>query len=93
MNHLFLNLKKDIRSHGADYLILVASGLVFLLLLKLLQGQRLFSFLTTVAFVGSYIFWAIFHHSKEEVQELKIVLEYVLIGFTVLLFIGLIFFT
>lgn len=92
MSHFIYNLKKELRHHGLDYLLLALTGIVFLSLLKLFQGQRLLSFLATFSFVISYIFWAIYHHNKQEIREFKNVLEYVLIGITVLLFIGLIFY-
>lgn len=92
MNHFIRNLKKEFHHHGLDYLLLTATGVIFLCILKIFQGQKLLSFLTTVSFVIAYIFWAIYHHNKQEIREFKNVLEYVLIGITVLLFIGLIFY-
>jgi len=74
-----------------DYSIFLASGVIFLFLLKVFQGQRIASFLIAALFIGFYVFWAIYHHSKEEVKEFKNVLEYVLIGGTILILISAVF--
>ena len=83
-------MKKQ-KTHVVDYIMLVASGVIFLLLLWVVRGQKILSLITTIIFVAFYVFWAIYHHSREEVREFKNVLEYVLIGGTILVLISIIF--
>lgn len=74
-----------------DYLILLAAGILFLIALRIFVGERFKSLLAIIAFTSFYILWGIYHHSKEDHLHLKNVLEYILIGFTILFFLILIF--
>ena len=68
-----------------DYLVLVTASIFFLLFLKAFQGEKLISFLVLVLFVSFYILWGIFHHMREQTLHMKNVLEYILIGFCILI--------
>lgn len=78
-----------VKKHKRDYLVFIGAGIIFLLLLLLFQGQRFATFAVITAFVGFYIVWSIYHHVKNDNLTLKTVLEYVLLGFTILFLIKL----
>jgi len=84
MNHIIRSVQKEIRNHLFDYLLLCTGGVVFLLFLRLFQGYRTYSFIIICLFVGFYIFWGHYHHIKIKRTRLSHVVEYILIGFTVL---------
>ncbi len=84
MNHFILKLKKEIRKHLGDYLFLFTAGVVFCLSLSLFKGERLLEFILLLIFVTLYILWGIYHHAIRNDLHFKIVLEYILIGFTIL---------
>lgn len=75
-----------------DYLLFTAAGVSFLVTLSIFQGNKNLSFITLFGFVVFYICWAIFHHRKTGILQFKNVIEYVLIGLTVLIFVKIIFF-
>lgn len=74
-----------------DYLVLITASIFFLLFLKAFQGEKLISFLVLFAFVSFYILWGIVHHLREETLHMKNVLEYILIGFCVLILLTVVF--
>ncbi len=74
-----------------DYLILITGSVFFIIFLKIYQGERLKSLFTLLSFVLFYIMWGFYHHLKDESLNLKTVIEYVFIGFTILLFLIVIF--
>ncbi|MBI4973428.1 hypothetical protein HZC27_02335 [Candidatus Roizmanbacteria bacterium] len=77
-------MKKELRKHLFDYLILISAGSLFLILLKVNQGNRTYSFIVALVFCMLYILWGIYHHFKLGSLYLKNVVEYILIGFTFL---------
>jgi ABC-type antimicrobial peptide transport system permease subunit len=77
------------RKDRNDYIIFSVIGFIFLFLLILFQGQRFATFTIITSFVGFYIVWSIYHHVKNDNLTLKTVLEYVLLGFTILFLIKL----
>jgi len=81
---LFKHIKKEVKKHPFDYLLFITIGVFFVLSLSIFQGERLLEFIILLAFVTFYIIWGIYHHIIENTIHLKIVLEYVLIGFTLL---------
>jgi len=81
---LFKHIKKEVKKNPFDYLLFVTIGVFFILALSLFQGERLLEFIILLAFVTFYIIWGIYHHIIENTIHLKVVLEYVLIGFTLL---------
>ena len=74
-----------------DYLVLVTGSVFFLLFLKAFQGEKLISFLVLLTFVSFYIIWGILHHLREESLHLKNVIEYILIGFCILILLTVLF--
>jgi len=89
MKHLVHHIQKEIRKHSFDYLLFITAGVFFILALNLFRGERLIEFIVLLSFVSFYIIWGIYHHVIEDTLHLKIVLEYVLIGFTILFLIKL----
>ena len=84
MNYIIQSAHKEIKKHLFDYLLLSTGGVVFLLFLRLFQGYRIYSFIVISLFVGFYIFWGQYHHTKIGKIRLAHIVEYILIGFTVL---------
>ena len=74
-----------------DYLILITGSIFLILFLKIFQGERISSFLILLSFVLFYIVWAFYHHSKDESLNIKTMIEYIFIGFTILLLLIVIF--
>lgn len=91
MNTFFYQLKKDLKENLFDYLILITSGVIYLLFLNLLKGESWPQFIITFLFVGLYILWGFHHHGKKNHLFLKNVLEYILIGFISLFLLKIIF--
>jgi len=77
-------LKKEIQRHPFDYLLFITIGVFFILALSIFKGERLIEFVILLSFVSFYIIWGIYHHVIQNSLHLKVVLEYVLIGFTIL---------
>lgn len=75
-----MNLKK----HGFDYLLLSTGGIFFLIAINVFRGERLLEFIVLLCFVSLYIIWGVYHHIIEDTLHLKIVIEYILVGFTIL---------
>jgi len=84
MHHLIQSTHKEIKKHLFDYLLLCTSGVIFLLFLRLFQGYRTYSFIVICLFVGFYVFWGQYHHTKTGKIRLSYIVEYIFIGFTVL---------
>lgn len=82
--HLIKHIQKEIKSHPFDYLLFFTACVFFILALNIFRGERLLEFIIVLAFVSFYIIWGIYHHIIENSLHLKVVLEYVLIGFTIL---------
>lgn len=84
MKHIAKYINKEFKRHSFDYLLFATAGVFFLLALNIFRGERLIEFIILMSFTSFYIIWGIYHHIVEDTIHLKIVLEYVLIGFTIL---------
>lgn len=84
MKHLLKFVKKEIHKHTFDYLLFATAGIFFIVSLNLFKGERLLEFIILLSFISFYIIWGIYHHIIENTLRFKVVLEYVLIGFTIL---------
>ncbi len=82
MKHFLKHLFKEIKNNLFDYLLLVTAGVFFIAALNIFKGEKLMEFIILLVFVSFYIIWGIYHHIVESGLHLKIVLEYILIGFT-----------
>ncbi len=84
MKHFVNHLKKEIKKHYFDYLLLITAGVFFLIGLNVFKGEKFIEFIILLAFSSFYIIWGIYHHLIKDMFRLKIVVEYILIGFIVL---------
>lgn len=84
MTHFLHTIHKEFRQHLFDYLLLMTGGVLFLLFLRLFDGYRTYSFIIVSLFVGFYVFWGQYHHTRTNQVRLTHIVEYILIGFTVL---------
>ncbi|MBI3619570.1 hypothetical protein HY214_00255 [Candidatus Roizmanbacteria bacterium] len=84
MDIVLKHISQEFRHHAFDYLLLCTAGVFFLISLNILRGERLMELVMLVAFVSFYVIWGIYHHILRNDLHLKIVLEYILIGFTLL---------
>jgi hypothetical protein len=78
------HIKKELKKHTFDYLLLLTAGVFFILALNLFRGERVLEFIVLLAFVSFYIIWGVSHHFLTNRLYFKIVLEYVIIGFVFL---------
>lgn len=84
MKHLTHHIQQELKKHSFDYLLFMTAGVFFILALNLFKGERMIEFIVLLSFVSFYIIWGVYHHVIENTLHLKVVLEYVLIGFTIL---------
>lgn len=84
MKYFIKQLKKELKKHSFDYLLLTTAGIFFLISIRMFQGERLSMFIMLTAFTSFYIIWGMYHHIIEDTLQLRSMLEYILIGFTVL---------
>lgn len=82
--HLITHIGQELKKHPFDYLLFTTVCIFFVVSLGIFRGERLLEFILLLAFVSFYILWGIYHHIIENTLHFKVVLEYVLIGFTVL---------
>jgi len=78
------HLKKELKNHLLDYLLLITAGIFFLILLNIFRGQRIIEFIVLVSFALFYIIWGVYHHIINETLHLKTVVEYILIAFIII---------
>lgn len=84
MKHLAHYLKKELKNSAFDYLLLITAGVFFLIAINIFRGERLFEFIILLTFSSFYIIWGVYHHLIDDTLHLKNVIEYILIGFTIL---------
>lgn len=79
LNHFLGELKKNI----INYLVLITVGIGFLITLNLFKGEHTTQFVCLLFFVFFYMIWGIDHHFRETKKiDYKIVIEYIIFGFT-----------
>lgn len=78
------HLKKELKDHLFDYLLLITAGIFFLILLNIFRGQRTIEFVILVSFAFFYIIWGVYHHIINKTLYLKTVVEYILIAFIII---------
>lgn len=86
MQLLLNHIKSEVRLHLFDYLVLITTSCLFLVLLTIVSNSRLYVFLITLGYSILYIIWGTYHHARKRDLHLKNVLEYIIIGFIVILF-------
>ena len=92
MKQLTLHIKNEIKKHQFDYLLLITAGIFFLVAVNIFKGERLLEFIILLSFASFYIIWGTYHHIIENNLHLKIVVEYILIAFTILFLLKIIIF-
>ncbi|MGB9707198.1 MAG: hypothetical protein ACPL1D_00380 [Microgenomates group bacterium] len=92
IRQLILFLQKEVKKHTLDYLLLITFGIFLITALSIFKGERLMEFIFILIFTSLYIIWGIYHHIINDTLRLKIVLEYVLIGFISLFLLRIIIF-
>jgi len=85
------HLKKEMGNNLFDYLLLLSGGVFFLVLLRIFNGQKMIEFILLLFFVSFYIIWGVYHHTSHKNVHLKIIVEYILIGFSVIFISRLLF--
>lgn len=89
MKHFFYLVHKEVYKHLFDYLMLMTGGILFLIAVNIFRGERLMEFIMLLAFISFYIIWGAYHHLMNNIHHLRIMIEYILIGFTLLFFVKL----
>ncbi len=92
MRYLTNYFRRELGGHAFDYLLLVTAGIFFLVAVNSFKGERLLEFIILLSFASFYIIWGVYHHLIEDSLHLKIVIEYILIGFTILFLLKVIVF-
>jgi hypothetical protein len=77
---IFRRTEEDVKHHVFEYLLLLTSGVFFLVFLSIFKGDHTKQFIVVSLFVMYYIFWGIIHHARDQSLHLKVVLEYIFIG-------------
>ncbi len=80
-------------NHLFDYLLFFTAGIIFLIALNFFKGEKLIEFILFLIFISFYIIHGIYHHAIKDQLKLKIVIEYILLGFLVLFLIKLLIFS
>ncbi len=92
MKHILFQIRRELKKHLFDYLLLVTAGVFFLVALDIFKGERLMEFIILVSFTALYILWGMYHHIIEDTLHLKTVIEYILIGFTIIFLMKIVIF-
>ncbi len=92
MKKFFKHIIKEIQMHKFDYILFLTAGAFFIISLQIFKGERLLEFMILLAFTSFYIIWGMYHHVVENTVQLKNIIEYVLIGFTIIFLVKLIIF-
>ena len=87
MNHLIRFIHDEIwHRHLFDYVLILVSAAIFLFGMRMFSGQREAQFFCIVAFTVGYIIWGVYHHILTSTLRIRILVEYILIGFAILFF-------
>lgn len=92
MKKFFRHIMREINVHKFDYLLFMTAGAFFIISLQIFRGERLLEFLVLLAFTSFYIIWGMYHHVVSNTVHLKNIIEYILIGFTIIFLVKLIIF-
>lgn len=84
MKHVKKYLYRELKTHSFQYMVLGTAFIMMLILVSLLRGYRSAQYTILLFGIIFYIAWGITHHSSEKTLKLEIVVEYILIGGTVL---------
>lgn len=85
-------MKKEIKKHLFDYLLLITAGVFFLIAINVFKGERFLELVILLTFAFFYIIWGFYHHAFRHSLRLKTVIEYILIAFTLVFLLKIIIF-
>lgn len=91
MNHFITHLKREFKRTPLDYLLLLTSGIFFLIFLQIFKGERTESMLVLAVFACFYVVWGIVHHVHDRTLHIKNMVEYIVIAASILLLLLMIF--
>lgn len=91
MNHFISHLKKEVKRAPVDYLLLLTSGVFFMIFLQIFRGERDESTLVLFVFASFYVGWGIIHHVRDRTLHIKNMVEYIVIAFSALLLLLMLF--
>lgn len=86
------HLVKELSTHSFDYILFLTAGAFFIISLQIFKGERLLEFVILLAFTSFYIIWGMYHHIIDNSVHLKSIIEYVLIGFTIIFLVKILIF-
>lgn len=92
MKKFFKHIHKELSVHKFDYMLFLTAGAFFVISLQVFKGERLVEFLILLAFTSFYIIWGMYHHIVDNSVHLKNIIEYILIGFTIIFLAKLVLF-
>lgn len=92
MGKFIKHLAKELSTHMFDYLLFLTAGAFFIISLQIFKGERLLEFVILLAFTSFYIIWGMYHHIIDNSVHLKSIIEYVLIGFTIIFLVKILIF-
>lgn len=92
MVKFFKHLIKEMSTHMFDYILFLTAGAFFIISLQIFKGERLLEFVILLAFTSFYIIWGMYHHIIDNSVHLKSIIEYVLIGFTIIFLVKILIF-
>jgi len=85
MKYLLRHIRQEMwQRHLFDYLLILTASVFFILAIRIFAGMRGIQIFIFVAFTVFYISWGIYHHILTKTLRLKIMLEYMLIGFAII---------
>lgn len=85
MKQLIRHTHKELwQNHLFDYLLIITAAVFFVLSVRLFSGVHGIQIFLFIAFTVFYICWGIYHHILTKTLRLKVMLEYVLIGFVII---------
>ncbi len=85
MKKLINHIKQEIwHRHLFDYLLMFTAVVFFILAIRIFAGIRGIQIFLFLAFTVFYICWGIYHHILTKTLRLKVILEYMLIGFAII---------
>jgi hypothetical protein len=85
MKILLKHIRQEIwHRHLFDYLLIFTAAVFFVLTIRLFAGIRSIQIFMFIAFTAFYICWGIYHHILTKTLRLKIMLEYMFIGFAII---------
>ena len=73
-----------------DYLLFLTAGIFLVIALNVFRGEKLIEFVLLLGFSAFYILWGIFHHAFDKSLHIKVVLEYIILGFLAVFLIKLV---